>query len=232
MSAFNKLFAVEPKEIKKDVIITPFLNLEYFKSSQSGRVNKGFIFSVLTENKFSVIKTGIGSSFIGDAVVYLKDTPCRRIYFVGSCGIISNFKIGDLAVVDRALAWESFSQVLGDSCPRFFINAKNELSRAFIESNKEVRGASLATLGSLSLQEKISKSLKKQKIDLVDMEVSAFVSATKYFKIPSLALLYATDIISTKPFFRKLDDEDRGIIKSARQKAISLICDYIQSINA
>jgi purine-nucleoside phosphorylase len=95
-----------------------------------------------------------------------------------------------------------------------------------------VKKANLATLGSLSLQEKILQSLKKQEINVVDMEASAFFSATKYFKLPSLALLYVTDIIASKPFFKDLSSEESKIIRESRQRAISLICQFIKNQNA
>jgi len=232
MSTFKKLFATSPKDIKEDVIITPFLNLEYFKKNKESKISKGFIFSVLTEEKFSVVKVGVGSSFAGDSVIYLKDTPCKRIYFIGSCGIISNFKVGDMVVVEKALAWESFSEMLGNSTPRLLINANSSLLKKFIELNKNINKVKLATLGSLSLQEKVVCFLKKKGIEIIDMEVSAFLSATNYFRIPSLAFLYTTDVISTKLFSRDLNKKDREDIIFARQKAISLLCDFIENLNA
>ncbi|MDD5005243.1 MAG: hypothetical protein PHS93_01905 [Candidatus Omnitrophica bacterium] len=232
MNTFLKLFGLNPQDIKHDVIITPFINLEYFKINKKSKINKGLLFEVLAESDFSVVKTGVGSSFVGDSVVYLKETACRRIYFIGSCGVVSNFNIGDLIVADKILAWESFSEILGHSPSHFFINAENELSRRFLELNKDIRKANLATLGSLSLQEKVLQSLKRQEIDVVDMEVSAFSSAAKYFKLSSLALLYSTDIIEGKPFSREASHQERKVIKDSRQRAISLICDFIRKLNA
>lgn len=232
MNAFQKLFAVKPKDIKEDVIITPFLNLEFFSSSKGNKINKGFLFEVLTEKYFSVVKTGLGSSFVGDVVVYLKDTPCKRIYFIGSCGAVSDCKVGELVVVDKAMAWESFSEILGHDPSHFFINAHNQLSRSFLWSNSDIKKVNLATLGSLSLQEKVLHSLRKEEIDVVDMEASALFSAIKYFKLSGIALLYVTDVISMRPFFRELSKRDRRIIKESRQRAISLICDFIKNRNA
>ncbi|MFH1621685.1 MAG: hypothetical protein ABIA97_00990 [Candidatus Omnitrophota bacterium] len=232
MNTFRKLFAINPNDIKEDVIITPFLNLEYFKKNEKSKINQGFIFSVLTEKKFSVIKTGMGSSFVGDSVVYLKDTPCQRLYFIGSCGIVSNSKVGDIVVVEKALAWESFSEILGKKFPQLFIKANSSLLQKFLALNKNIKKTNLATLGSLSLEEKLVNYLRGKKIEVVDMEVSAFLSATKYFKIPGLALLYTTDIIKNKPYFRELSKKDREEIKLARQEAISLLCDFIENLNA
>lgn len=232
MNAFQRLFGINPKEIKEDVIITPFLNLEYFKISNKNRIDKGLLFEVLTQKYFSVIKAGIGSPFVGDSIVYLKDTPCKRVYFIGSCGAVSNFDIADLVLVDKVLAWESFSEMLGHSPSHFFMQAENNLSKSFLELNKDLRKAKAATLGSLSLQKKVLPLLKRQKIDVVDMEVSSFISATKYFKLPGLALLYVTDILVSKPFFRDLSREERRIIQESRQRAILLICNFIRKRNA
>jgi purine-nucleoside phosphorylase len=232
MNTFKKLFSVTKDDIREDVVITPFLNLEYFLRNKGSKISKGFLFEVLCEKYFSVVRVGVNSAFVGDCVVYLKETACKRLYFIGSCGVISDFKIGDLLLVNKALAWESFSEILGRNPSHFFINAENDLLNRFSDSHKDIKKANLATLGSLSLQERVVPSLKKQEIDVVDMEVSSFLSATKYLRLQSLALLYATDIISRKPFFRDLDNKERVAIKSSRQRAISLICDFIQKINA
>lgn len=232
MNTFQKLFSVSKKDIKEDVIITPFLKLEYFIRNKGSKINKGFLFEVLTEKYFNVVKVGLGSTLVGDCIVYLKDTACKRLYFIGSCGIISNFKIGDLVIVNKALSWESFSEILGHNPAHFFINSDNNLLGKFSELNKDIKKANLATLGSLSLQEKIAPSLRRQEIDVVDMEVSSFLSAAKYLRLQSLALLYATDIIPSKPFFRDLNSKEKEAIKSSRQRAIALICDFIQTINA
>ncbi|MBL7197478.1 MAG: hypothetical protein ISS47_05225 [Candidatus Omnitrophica bacterium] len=227
MDTFLKLFGLKPKEIKEDVIITPFLNLEYFREGKKGKVNKGFLFEVLTKKYFSVVKVGVGSSFVGDSVVYLKDSPCKRLYFIGSCGALTNSNIGELVIVNKALAWESFSEILGHSPSHLFINTQNYLFESFLELNRDIKKVNLATLGSLSLQENVLQLLKKQEIDVVDMEASSFFSATKYFKLPCLAILYVTDIIIKKPFFRDLCKKERKIIKESRQRTISLICDFI-----
>ncbi|MFC1645582.1 hypothetical protein ACFL2Y_00165 [Candidatus Omnitrophota bacterium] len=232
MNTFKRLFAVDAKDVKEDVVVTPFLNLEYFTKNKGSKINKGFIFEVLTEKYFSVVKTGVGSTFVGDCVVYLKDTPCKRLYFIGSCGVISNFNIGDLVIVNKALAWESFSEVLGHNPSHHFISTENEIAKKFLALNSGIKKANLATLGSLSLQKEVSSSLKKQEIDIIDMEASSFFSATKYFRLQGLALLYATDIIASKPFSRDLDKKESEIIKSSRQRAISLICDFIKNLNA
>lgn len=232
MNTFEKLFSTSPKDIKKDVIITPFLNLEYFRQHKESKINRGFLFEVLGETRFSVVKTGVGASFVGDAIVYLTDTPCKRVYFMGSCAAIRNFEVADLVIADKALARESFSAILLNKNTHFFITPKKWLFKSFLSQNKKVKKGIVATLGSLSLQDKLIDSLKQQNIDCVDMETSAFFSAANYFDLSSLALLYVTDIIGERSFFRKLNRHEADIIKASRQRAISLLCKFIENQSA
>lgn len=232
MNTFRKLFAVSPQEIKHDVIITPILNLDYFKSDKKNKINKGFLFEVLNEKYFSVIKTGVGPAFVGDAVMYLRQTKAKRLYFIGSCGAVSKFQIGDLAVVDKVLSLESFSNILHQDINYSFINAQNSLCDEFLERHKQIKKANLATIGSLSLQENILPLLKQYGVDIVDMEVSAFINAAKFLKFQSMALLYVTDIIKDKPFCRDLAKKERIVIQDSRRRAISLLCEIAQKKSA
>lgn len=232
MSAFLKLFGVPKEEIRKDVIITPFLNLDYFKIDKKIKASKGFLLEVLNEERFSVIKTGVGAPFVGDAVLYLKDSACKRLYFIGSCGAVANLDIGDLVVVNRILNLESFSDTLNHVMPINFINEENTFSDELLNLDNNIKKINLATIGSLNLQISIKDYLDENNIDAVDMESSAFFSAAKKINIKSLALLYVTDIISQKPFSRDLSKDESDTIKESRRKAISLICNFIQKQNA
>jgi purine-nucleoside phosphorylase len=229
VSTFQKLFAVSPDEVRENVIVTPFLKLEYFKIN--GKSKKGFLFEVLNEDDFSVIKTGVGASFVGDALMYLKETKAKRVYFIGSCGVNADLNIGDLVLVGKVLNLESFSDILNNKTNNYLLNTDNGLYKEFLRENKGVRKVNLATVGSLSLQEDILPLLNKYKIDAVDMEVSAFVNAASFLKFSHLVLLYVTDILKSKPFHRDLTSKERLVIQESRQKAISLICEFIKKQN-
>ena len=57
------------------------------------------LYSAGSNNHFSLIHTGIGPALLGDAVLYLKEAPCKNLILFGSCGAVEeggNFKIGDL----------------------------------------------------------------------------------------------------------------------------------------
>jgi len=230
MNTFQKLFAVSPREIKEDIIITPFLNLKYFSANVKSK--RGFLFEVLNEKYFSVIKTGVGASFVGDALLYLKETKAKRVYFIGSCGASADLNIGDLVLVNRAFNLESFSDILNNKVYPSSIDTNNNLYKRFLQENKGVKEVNSATVGSLSLQENILPLLNKHKIDAVDMEVSAFAHAASFLKFSYLAVLYVTDILRSKSFCRDLADKERLAIQESRHKAISLICDFIKRQNA
>jgi purine-nucleoside phosphorylase len=232
MNAFRKLFAVSPQEIKEDVIITPFLSPEYFNKDAKNKIKKGFLFETLNGDGFSVVKTGVGASFVGDALIYLKQTKAKRVYFIGSCGAVSGLNIGDLVLVRQALNLESFSGVLKRSVGSVFLNAENALYKKFLKLDRGIREVKLATVGSLSLQKSILPLLKNRAIDVVDMEVSAFISAVRFLKFSHLALLYVTDNVQGRLFCRKLTPAERLSIKKSRHKAVSLICDFITRQNA
>lgn len=243
MNTVKRLFGVNAEDIKENVIITPFLNVEYFARSASSEKAKGFLFETLTQDQFSVVKTGVGASFVGDAIMYLRQTPCTRLYFIGSCASLPPYDVGDIIVTGKALAGESFSDVLQkntNACS--FVVAENNLSDDFFEfyhttkegkyHTQQVQVASIATLGSLSLQSALFDSLEQQGIGGVDMEVSAFFSAANKVEAPCLAVLYVTDTIAKKLFFRNLTTEERKTIKVSRQQAITFVCDFITQHSA
>jgi len=232
MNTFSKLFGISKNEIKKDVIITPFLNLDYFKSDKDNKRSKGFLFEVINEDYFSVIKTGVGAPFVGDAVLYLEGSACERLYFLGSCGAVTDLEIGDLVVINKALNLESFTYILNKSLNADFVNIDNNLLNNLYSYYRSIKKAAIASVGSLCLQSSIKDYLVKSNIDVVDMESSAFFSASNKLGLDSLAILYITDIIQDKLFCRDLAKKESDIIKDSRRKAVSLICQFIQKQNA
>lgn len=231
MSHFKKLFSVSSDAIRRDVIITPFLGLEYFRQHKGTQRSKGFLFEVLAEQDFTAIKTGVGASFVGDVVLYLRDTPCRRLYFIGSCAAVRNFDVGDILIANRALAAESFSELLKGKFRTGISKPRGLLTEQFLEFYRHSQCGIVATLGSLSLQERLRSSLLKQGVNAVDMETSAFFSAAWHSKFDSLALLYVTDNIGKHSFCLDIDKQERALIQSSRSRAIELLCSFITRKN-
>lgn len=241
MNAVKRLFGVEAKDIQEDVILTPFLDFAYFAQGKKAKKAKGFLFEVLTDEYCSVIKTGVGASFVGDAVMYLAQTPCKKLYFLGSCAGYGRCEVGDILLAEKALAVESFTDIIEEKNRYAFVSPKKSLQNDLLkwsashENQQEktvIKNATIATLGSLSQQDRLTAFLKQNDISGVDMEVSAFFSAANKRNCACCALLYVTDIIGEKSFFRGLSNEERAEIKEARQRAVTLVCDFIRSQNA
>ncbi len=59
----------------------------------------------------------MGGVLTGDAVLYLSETPCRKIYFLGTCGLLQRtpgLKIGSIVSPSRCYAQESFTSLLSE----------------------------------------------------------------------------------------------------------------------
>jgi len=233
MNIFQKLFSIKPSLIRQDVILTPFLTLDLFRQSPDSEKTKGLLFEVLNEDKFSVIKTGVGINFVSDAVFYLRNTPCKRVYLIGSCGSVSSLDIGEIVVVEKAYAFESLTQTLNNDFSMEAIPADKKLFDNFMQLNKNnCRKADIATISSFYLEETNIFPFKQKDISGVDLESSGFYSASRYVGLSALAILYVTDIVNKKPFYRNLLPREKSLIRDCRSRAISLLCRYIRERSA
>ena len=233
MKTFQKLFSIDPKQIKQDVIITPFLSPNLFKQKPDATSKKGLFFEVLSEEKFSVVRCGMGTVFVADAVLYLRQTRCKRVYFLGSCGSVSSLALGDVVVAQKAFAYESFTEIINNKFPKTNVGPDKELIRSFQKYNKgKYKEATLATVCSLCLEEERVFPFKKNNIQAVDLEVSAFYSAAKYSGLSALAILYVTDVVKEKPFYRKFTTGESELIRDSRTQAISMLCRYLEERSA
>jgi len=232
MKNFSSLFGVAPHDVREDVILTPFLNVEHFKKKET-QTQKGLLFQTLTGEHYTVIRTGIGASFIGDAILFLKDTACKRVYFLGSCGAVTAVPIASIVIAEKAYAFESFSQILGEDFTHTVYNADTNLQQDFIRSTGagDIATVSVATFASLSLERRQIALFKKHAIDVVDMEVSAFLAAAHHFSYGALPVLYVSDSIHDECLLQVTDD-NRKAIRQTRRRAISLLCDYIDTRSA
>jgi purine-nucleoside phosphorylase len=63
----------------------------------------------------------------------------------------------------------------------------------------------------------------KKNIDVVDMECSAFFSASSYTGLKAMALFYVSDIIKEKPFYKTLKPALKTKLSAAIEKSINLL---------
>ncbi|VAX34969.1 hypothetical protein MNBD_UNCLBAC01-710 [hydrothermal vent metagenome] len=228
MNVFEKLFGIDPQKIKKTCILTPFLTKNLLQQFDIKKLEKGFLYKCANTKNFTLIHTGIGTPFVGDAVLYLKDTDCQNIFFFGSCGLIEssdNLNIGSLVTPSSSLAIEGFTQVLNQEFDSINVTFphKKLLEKFNKNHSKKTHNVICASFGSLKLEEENLNFLKKNNVQALDMETSSFFHAATKIKRRALALLYVTDIIKEKPFYRQYTSEDKIAVESAINQSVEIL---------
>lgn len=252
MTKFEALFGIKEQSIKRNCILLPFLPKGILAEFKIKNLSKGKIYSTASsddlawleiQNKsnnlqppkgglsltgFTLIYTGMGPTFVGDALLYLKQTPCQNVILFGSCGLVTKkdgLSIGDLVLPFKCYSDESFSQMLLGNVKKKAFYPDKKLFESFMHMNKDVdiKRVMCSTISSLKLEEDLVNSFKKEGIDVVDMECSAFFSAAKFVGLKALALFYITDILRTKPFYVNLDDATRQRLLSSIKTGVELI---------
>jgi purine-nucleoside phosphorylase len=188
--------------------------------------SRGKLYGTGNSKSFTVIHTGVGPTLLGDAVLYLEDTPCRNIILFGSCGLVREVKdlnIGGLVAPFESYSLESFSDMLHGNKDGWKIFEPDAiLLKKLLEIDK-IKKVKCVTIGSLKLEEDYIDIFKEKGIEVADMECSALFSAAEHIKRSAIALFYITDIINKKPFYLDLNPKDRSAVSSSIKSAINIL---------
>lgn len=237
MSTFESLFGIIPEEVKRNCLLVPLLSKGFLKNFGIEKLNRGFLYASGQGTNFTLIQTGMGAGLVGDAVLYLKETNCKNLLLFGSCGALNNnteLQIGSLVYPEKCSSFESFSDFLGSPSrpPQIYFPDKSLRDSFLKETNcADLRPVHCATVASLKLEEEKDAWLIEQGIDVVDMECSAFFSASKHAEIPALALFYIADIVNQKPFYVKSSDLDQQSLLQAIDKASNILVTFLNQKN-
>jgi len=229
MSNFQALFGIRADRIQKNCILLPLLKKDFLERLKVKKISRGRLFGAASTESFSVVVCGVGAALAGDAVLYLKETPCQNVILFGSCGLVAEsqgLSIGSLVAPAKSYAYESFSQLLlqRNKAARVFYPDKTLFQELLqVGESQGLKKAVCATVSSLKLEEKMQSTFKKNKIDVVDMECSAFFSACGFCGIKGAAIFYTSDIIKRKPFYISLDSLSRTKINLAIEKGIKIL---------
>lgn len=115
MELFNTLFGIEAERVKASCIIMPFITRRTLPEFRIKKFSRGMIYGSGNGEFCTVFHTRMGDVFTGDAVLYLAETPCRDLYFLGTCGLLQRtpeLKIGSLVSLSCCYAQESFTSLL------------------------------------------------------------------------------------------------------------------------
>ena len=98
---FKAFFALNPKQIRRSVVISPII---YPKRFGAQKVNKSILgYLVANFKRFTFVKTPMTQSAVCDLVFLLKKTPCQEIIFIGAIGgLQKGMKIGDVVCSQEA----------------------------------------------------------------------------------------------------------------------------------
>jgi purine-nucleoside phosphorylase len=195
-------------------------------------LNRGSIYSAAGNDHLTVIHTHVSAPLTGDAVLYLKETPCEVLFLFGSCGLINNgtddLSIGSLVTPDESVAMESFSALLNTNLDTDETFLKSRPDNDLIKHLNAINGNLLpalkcATMGSVLLEKKFHNFFINNKIKLADMESASFFAAANHIKKPAAALFFISDIIGKENYPALTPFENMEILLPAMEKGINII---------
>jgi len=231
MTKFETLFGIKESEIKDTCVLMPILPKSVLSLLGIKSLSKGKIYSSGNAENFTLINTGIGASFAGDAALYLADSGCRNIILFGSCGLVKssgNMAVGSLVAPIECYAMESFTNMLLRNNDFKTFYPDKAVVESFLNDNKDVQKVSCATLGSLKLEEESLDLFTEKNIHVVDMECSSFFAAGTHKHLKTIALFYVSDIINEKPFYAEFSPDDKLRLLSSIKSGVKSICRFVK----
>jgi purine-nucleoside phosphorylase len=233
MTRFEALFGIKTSSVKKNCILMPVVAKGILHEFKVDRFSPGRLYTCTGNDDFTVIRTGIGQTFTADAVLYLKDTPCRRVFLFGSCGLVKErqgLSIGNLVSPARCWGFESFYSMLSEHglSDKVFYPDRSLFGNV-IKAGKPfgIQEVDCATVASLKLEEERQQMFARRGIDVVDMECSAFFAAAAYADLKAATLFYITDIIKIRPFYAALPCRIKAKVDVSLRTVARFLCTYI-----
>jgi len=221
------------RDINKTCVLLPLVPKGVLRQLRVSRLQKGSLYSSRNNGYFTVINTGMGPGLTGDAVLYLKGTPCQNLLLFGSCALVKEkdgLEQGGIVSPLSCYSNESFSNLLleGGLFKEPFFPDKILHKMLADRSGQEIKEVACATIASLKMEEDMVELFVKNGVDIVDMECSAFFSAAQHAKRKAAALLYITDVIKDKPFYGTQDPKSRLVIASSIRLAADILSRFIE----
>ena len=210
-NTFKTLFGIDPATVQKACIIMPFDIPKAAEQLGVKTISKGRVFSTGQGKGLTLIISGMSAGFVGDCVLWLKDTPCEQIFFLGTCGLIHTTKddldIGTLLTPGTIHAFESFSDIItGNVKDPEPVEADTSLIKAM---KLKIPTCSCVSFASLHEEERYMPLFEQLGADVIEMECSAFFLASRKIQRPASALLVVSDILGKILFSSKLSPDDK-----------------------
>jgi purine-nucleoside phosphorylase len=232
----------ETDDVREKVIITPCWSESFLTEIADNieAIAEDMVFEVsYKDEKFTLIRSGVGAPLTGDVVLALGCTPCRYIIFTGSFGGLTEaVAIGDLLVVTESIAGDGFSSYLAEgrlSARSFLKPVKpdatiNGLLEEYAVAMSKDRGVALHKdrifCSDTIVAEYFHLDTMKDTHGCigVEMETSAVFNAAQVVGIKAAALLMASDVIPiNKSLFSGCSEEEGARRKYVREQVLSRI---------
>ncbi|MBF0595444.1 MAG: hypothetical protein HQL22_10835 [Candidatus Omnitrophica bacterium] len=234
MEQFRQLFGIDQGSVQPNCLLLPFLPPGALAVLGISKLSRGSVFSSASIKGLTIILTGIGAGFVGDAVLYLNQTPCQNIFFVGSCGLINNekgLKVGDLVLPSVAFSIESFSDILNDRIQEpVTVSPDLALHSYFLKTMTiSIDTGACVSFGSLHEEERFVPLFRKLHADVIDMECAAFFLAAHKTNKKALALIFISDILLKIRFFETMSPENKKRLSAGAEQAVAAIKNFIET---
>lgn len=161
------------------------------------------VYKVSYENKtFLHIRTYIGATNVGETVLLLSFTKCKKIIFVGSVGSISNgVNIGDLVIPFTSVSGEAFSSYMFDTINKSSIhdeyhptmNLYNNTVDYLKTNNISYKDVKVYSVDTIAGQFAHINEILNLGCKAIEMETSALFSASKVAEKECVAILAVSD---------------------------------------
>ncbi|MCB9747870.1 MAG: hypothetical protein H6755_05615 [Candidatus Omnitrophica bacterium] len=236
ISKFKAHFGIESDQVKKTCIVTPFLTKHLLEFLNIKKLHKTKLFASVSNDSFTLIHTGIGAQKVGDAVLFLKDTPCQNILLFGACGVITNSlenTLGQIICPTSVVAIESFSEILtGNIKPAQPSQPHPNLLKTLkkIPESQNIQFLQGCSFGSLALEEQYLNFFKNHNFQFIDQEAAACFSAAAHIKKRALALFFISDILPHVPYYLALNDKQQKSINQTIQKISTILLKLVSEL--
>lgn len=233
MTEFEALFGIKANKVKKNCILMPMFPKGILDDFKAANLVRGKLYSCAHGRNFTLIHTLMGPAFVGDAVLWLKETSCRNIILFGSCGLIRQrhgLTLGSVVSPLKVYSNESFSMFLEKhSTLRVAYPDKNLFDKLVNEIGPtKVICSSMPTL---KLEKRMLGISSKINIDVMDMESSACFKAASYIGLKAVALFYVVDVINDYPYYKDLELVKKEELSLVIKKSARDLCDFLANLS-
>ncbi len=227
-NTFKLIYGISPKAIQKTCVIMPFDIPGAAAALGVTGMAQGKVFACGQGKGLTLIRSGMSAGFVGDCVLWLKDTPCHEIFFLGTCGLFQKqpgLDIGTVLAPVHIYPFESFSAIAAGqmSVPKPLHADQTLLNKAGLD----IPRVDCVSFASLHEEAKHVQFFQKLGAEAIEMECAAFFTAVRLISRASSALLIASDIVGDKDLCFNLSPHN----KKNLAEGISQACKAIISFN-